>query len=206
MPAPQSRKFTALASALPRPVGFKNGTDGNIRVAIDAIQAMKPTRFIAPAARAAWVVIKRKGQPGQPHHFARRHPPQLPPERRGRGSRTAGTAGALPRLMVDCSHGNSQKLHKNQIRVAGEPGRQPVKGQRRHRRRHGREFPAGGQPETGPSERNRLTGQSVTDACLCWDDTQTLLAMLADAVRARRRQYPGQPRPDPVRWPAQLAS
>ncbi len=106
--------------------------------------------------------------------------------------------------MVDCSHGNSQKLHKNQIRVAGELCRQLAEGSDAIAAVMVESFLQGGSQKPAPLS-ELVYGQSVTDACLCWDDTQTLLAMLADAVE-RRRQYPGQPRPDPVRWPAQLAS
>ncbi len=100
--------------------------------------------------------------------------------------------GLTPRLMVDCSHGNSQKLHKNQIRVAGELCRQLGKAATPSPPSWSRALQGGSQKPAPLAE--LVYGQSVTDACLCWDDTQILLAMLAEAVETRR-QHPGRAQP-----------
>ncbi|MGL6049061.1 MAG: 3-deoxy-7-phosphoheptulonate synthase, partial [Aeromonas salmonicida] len=112
--------------------------------------------------------------------------------------------GLSHRLMVDCSHGNSQKLHKNQIRVAGELCRQLGEGSDAIAAVMVESFLQGGSQKPAPL--NELAyGQSVTDACLCWDDTQTLLAMLAEAVELRRQSRTRR-QPGTVHWDTQLAS
>lgn len=201
----ESQVHRQLASALPCPVGFKNGTDGNIRVAIDAIQASEASHlFTAPGSQGGMVVIKSEGNPAGHIILRGGTRPNYHQSDVEEAAERLARQGLSPRLMVDCSHGNSQKLHKNQIRVAGELCRQLAEGSDAIAAVMVESFLQGGSQKPAPLS-ELVYGQSVTDACLCWDDTQTLLAMLADAVE-RRRQYPGQPRPDPVRWPAQLAS
>ncbi len=201
----ESQVHRQLASALPCPVGFKNGTDGNIRVAIDAIQASEASHlFTAPGSQGGIVVIKSEGNPAG--HIILRggtHPNYHQSDVEDAAERLT-RQGLSHRLMVDCSHGNSQKLHKNQIRVAGELCRQLGEGSDAIAAVMVESFLQGGSQKPAPL--NQLAyGQSVTDACLCWDDTQTLLAMLADAVEARR-QHSVKVQPGKALWNAQLAS
>ena len=201
----ESQVHRQLASALPCPVGFKNGTDGNIRVAIDAIQASEASHlFTAPGSQGGMVVIKSEGNPAGHIILRGGTRPNYHQSDVEEAAERLARQGLPPRLMVDCSHGNSQKLQTNQLKVAKELCRQLSEGSQAIAAVMVESFLLGGNQKPAPLGELQY-GLSVTDACLCWDDTQTLLAMLADAVE-RRRQYPGQPRPDPVRWPAQLAS
>ena len=94
--------------------------------------------------------------------------------------------GLNPRLMVDCSHGNSQKLHQSQLRVAGELCRQLRGGSNTIAAVMVESFLQGGSQKPAPLSELQY-GLSVTDACLCWEESETLLAMLADAIEARRQ-------------------
>lgn len=183
----ESQVHRQLASALPCPVGFKNGTDGNIRVAIDAIQASAASHlFTAPGSQGGMVAIKSEGNPNG--HIILRggtlpnyHQSDVE-EATGRLARQ----GLNPRLMVDCSHGNSQKQHKNQLRVAGELCRQLSEGSDAVAAVMIESFLQGGSQKPAPLAELQY-GLSVTDACLCWEESEMLLAMLADAVETRRQ-------------------
>jgi len=88
--------------------------------------------------------------------------------------------------MVDCSHGNSQKLHTNQLKVAKELCRQLSEGSQAVAAVMVESFLLGGNQKPAPLGELQY-GLSVTDACLCWEESEHLLAMLAEAVQARRR-------------------
>ena len=94
--------------------------------------------------------------------------------------------GLNPRLMVDCSHGNSQKLHQNQLLVAGELCRQLRGGSTAVAAVMVESFLKGGSQKPAPLSELQY-GLSVTDACLGWEESESLLAMLADGVMARRQ-------------------
>lgn len=183
----ESQVHRQLASALPCPVGFKNGTDGNIRVAIDAIQASEASHlFTAPGSQGGIVVIKSEGNPSG--HIILRGGilPNYHQSDVMDAAEQLACQGLNHRLMVDCSHGNSQKQHKNQMRVAGELCRQLSEGSDAVAAVMVESFLQEGSQKPAPLNELQY-GQSITDACLCWEDSQALLAMLADAVLARRR-------------------
>ena len=94
--------------------------------------------------------------------------------------------GSNHRLTVDCSHGNSQKQHRNQLRVAAELLPSTGRGETTPSPPSAVESFAGGSQKPAPLSELQY-GLSVTDACLCWEESETLLAMLAEAVQARRR-------------------
>lgn len=183
----ESQVHRQLASALPCPVGFKNGTDGNIRVAIDAIQASTASHlFTAPGSQGGMVVIKSEGNPDG--HIILRGG-TLPNYHQSDVAEAADRLtrqGLPPRLMVDCSHGNSQKLHTNQLKVAKELCRQLSEGSQAVAAVMVESFLLGGNQKPAPLGELQY-GLSVTDACLCWEESEHLLAMLAEAVQARRR-------------------
>ena len=183
----ESQVHRQLASALPCPVGFKNGTDGNIRVAIDAIQASTASHlFTAPGSQGGMVVIKSEGNPDG--HIILRGG-TLPNYHQSDVAEAADRLtrqGLPPRLMVDCSHGNSQKLHTNQLKVAKELCRQLSEGSQAIAAVMVESFLQGGSQKPAPLSELQY-GLSVTDACLCWEESETLLAMLADAIEARRQ-------------------
>ncbi|MGW8482689.1 3-deoxy-7-phosphoheptulonate synthase [Microbacterium sp. NPDC055903] len=186
----ESQIHRQLASGLSMPIGFKNGTDGGLQVALDAASASSaPQAFLGIGAdgRASLVtttgnpdtsVILRGGADG----------PNYGAADIARASERLAAAGLAPRLVVDASHGNSGKDHLRQAEVAAELAAQLAAG--------GHTIAgvmlesnlvAGAQKldvDRGP--RGLVRGQSVTDACMGWDASATALAELAAGVRARR--------------------
>ena len=187
----ESQVHRQLASGLSMPVGFKNGTDGDAQVAIDACRAAaaQHTFFgVTPAGAAAVVttagngechIILRGGRSGPNYHSADVS-----------AALDAVTRSGLPRrLMVDASHGNSEKDHRRQPAVAaaladqiaaGEPGIVGVMLE---------SFIEAGRQEPGDPA-GLVYGQSVTDGCMDIDTTADVLAGLAEAVRRRRDARP----------------
>ncbi|MCE9925892.1 3-deoxy-7-phosphoheptulonate synthase, partial [Aeromonas media] len=183
----ESQVHRQLASALPCPVGFKNGTDGNIRVAIDAILASEASHlFTAPGSQGGMVVIKSEGNPGGHIILRGGTLPNYHQSDVMDAAERLARQGLNPRLMVDCSHGNSQKLHQNQLLVAGELCRQLRGGSTAVAAVMVESFLQGGSQKPAPLSALQY-GLSVTDACLGWEESETLLAMLADGVMARRQ-------------------
>jgi 3-deoxy-7-phosphoheptulonate synthase len=183
----ESQVHRQLASGLSMPVGFKNGTDGDIQVALDACQAARsPHVFfgIDDLGRAA--VISTTGNPDG-HVILRggRSGPNF-------GAESVATAlerlraGGLPqRLLVDASHANSGKDHHRQAAVVRDIADQVAAGQCGIAGVMLESFLVEGRQEIGPRG-DLVYGQSVTDACLGWATTADLLRTLADAVRRRR--------------------
>lgn len=183
----ESQVHRELASGLSMPVGFKNGTDGNVRIAIDAIGAARHVHhFLSVTKQGVAAIVETRGNDAC-HVILRgssagsNHDP---------GSVAAvleglRAAGLRPHLMVDCSHGNSRKDHRNQPAVAADVAAQISGGQRgimgvmleSH-------LVAGKQPLGDPT--SLVRGQSVTDACIDLDTTAAVLDQLASAVRQRR--------------------
>lgn len=194
----ESQLHRELASGLSFPVGFKNGTDGTLGVAIDAMKsASNPHHFLSvtkPGVVAIvgtdgnqdCFVILRGGKQGTNYdeksvnacqeHLIKAN--VVSDEKPG------------PRIMVDCSHGNSNKNHRNQPLVAAEIADQLKKGNKsvcglmiESNLEEGRQdVPP---PEKGGKDALKY-GCSITDACIGWDDTEKVLEVLADAVKARR--------------------
>jgi 3-deoxy-7-phosphoheptulonate synthase len=182
----ESQIHRELASGLSMPVGFKNRTDGDVQVAVDAVLTARHRHFFptltkegAPAiyetyGNQACHLVLRGGRVTGPNHG-----PEFVAEARGR-LRTAGLPEAV---MIDCSHDNSGKDASRQPAVADDVVRQIEAGDRTIRgvmlESH---LVAGRQDLGGPL----VFGQSVTDACLSLDDTVPVLERLAAGVRARR--------------------
>ncbi|MDP9162867.1 MAG: 3-deoxy-7-phosphoheptulonate synthase [Pseudomonadota bacterium] len=182
----ESQVHRELASGLSCPVGFKNGTDGNLRVALDAVQAAsQPHHFLSVTKGGHSAIVATRGNEDC-HVILRGGKTPNYDAASVAAACEASAAAKLPcRLMIDASHGNSQKKHDNQAIVIGDIASQVTAGERRifgvmiesH-------LVAGNQPMK-PGE--ALTyGQSVTDACLGWDATLPLFERLAGAVRERR--------------------
>ncbi|WP_217177017.1 3-deoxy-7-phosphoheptulonate synthase [Streptomyces sp. AC495_CC817] len=186
----ESQIHRQLASGLSMPIGFKNGTDGGLQVALDAAAAASaPQAFLGIGAdgRASLVtttgnpdtsVILRGGADG-PNHG---------PEHVRRASERLQAAGLTPRLVVDASHGNSGKDHLRQAEVVTEIAAQVGSGARAVAGvMLESNLVAGAQRldvSAGPA--GLVRGQSVTDACMGWDATVTALATLAEATRRSR--------------------
>ncbi len=187
----ESQVHRELASGLSAPVGFKNGTDGNIRIAIDAIQAAaRPHHFLSVHKNGQVAIVETKGN--KDCHVILRGGKAPNYDAASVAAACAEIEAAkLPcRLMVDASHANSSKQHQRQIEVMRDVGSQLATGSRcifgvmveSH-------LHAGAQKFTpGKDDPAKLTyGQSITDACIAWDDTVNVLDILSAAVKARRR-------------------
>ncbi len=169
------------------PVGFKNGTDGNTQIAIDAIQAAShPHHFLSVTKQGLSAIVATRGNPDC-HLILRgaNGAPNYDVDAVGRAVAALQKAKLRPRLMVDCSHGNSRKDPTRQPAVAHDLAEQVRQDGSalagvmiESHLVGGRQDPAPGRPLT--------YGQSITDACLAWPDTVPVLRELADAVRARR--------------------
>ena len=186
----ESQVHRELASGLSAPIGFKNGTDGNIRIATDAIQAAaRGHHFLSVHKNGQVAIVQTHGNPDC-HVILR-------------GGKTPNydavnvaaacndlTAAHLPaRLMVDCSHANSSKQHDRQLDVARDIASQIRGGARSVFGVMVESHLSAGAQKFTPGKDNALAlayGQSITDACLGWDDSLTVLDVLSDAVHAGR--------------------
>ena len=184
----ESQIHRELASGLSCPIGFKNGTDGSVRVAIDAIKtAASPHHFLSVTKEGQSAIISTTGN--EDCHVILRggKMPNYDAASVDAACTSLASAGLAPRLMIDCSHANSQKQYQLQMEVARDVAAQLSQGDARiigmmvesH-------LNAGRQEHTPGCELNY--GQSITDGCIGWDDTVVLLDMLASAVRARRQK------------------
>jgi 3-deoxy-7-phosphoheptulonate synthase len=183
----ESQVHRELASGLSVPVGFKNGTDGNVQIAIDAIQAAShPHQFLSVTKQGLSAIVATRGNPdchlilrggsGEPNYEAAAV---------ARAVAALEKAKLPPRLMVDCSHGNSRKDPARQPEVARDIAGQLRAGGRSVAGVMIESHLVGGRQDRVPG-RKLTYGQSITDACLAWSDTVPLLRELADSVRARR--------------------
>jgi 3-deoxy-7-phosphoheptulonate synthase len=186
----ESQVHRELASGISAPIGFKNGTDGNIKIATDAIQAAaRPHHFLSVHKNGQVAIVETKGNPDC--HVILRGGKAPNYDAGSVAAACADLAAAkLPQsLMVDCSHANSSKQHQRQVDVARDIAAQVAGGSRQvfgvmvesH-------LVAGAQKFTpGQDDAAALTyGQSITDACIGWDDSAQVLEVLHQAVVARR--------------------
>jgi 3-deoxy-7-phosphoheptulonate synthase len=186
----ESQVHRELASGLSVPVGFKNGTDGNVQIAIDAVQAgHHPHCFLGVTKQGLSAIVVTRGNPDC--HVILRGGASGPNYDAASVARVAASlerAGLVPRVMIDCSHGNSGKDPERQPAVARDIGRQLRAGSRAIAGIMIESHLVGGRqdlPKPGAA-RALAYGQSITDACLAWDDTASLLDEIAEHVRAAR--------------------
>lgn len=195
----ESQLHRELASGLSFPVGFKNGTDGTLGVAIDALRAASHPHHFLSVTKPGVVaivgtdgnedcfVILRGGKKGTNYD-----------EASVKETKEALTKAKVisdekpgPRIMVDCSHGNSNKNHKNQPLVAQEIANQLKKGETGICGLMIESNIAEGRQDVPPEEKGGKAalkyGCSITDACIGMDDTEEVLQVLADAVKERRK-------------------
>ncbi|MDN4590015.1 3-deoxy-7-phosphoheptulonate synthase [Xenophilus aerolatus] len=186
----ESQVHRELASGLSAPIGFKNGTDGNIRIATDAIQAAaRGHHFLSVHKNGQVAIVQTKGN--RDCHVILRggKAPNYDAASVAAACADLEAAKLPPTLMVDCSHANSSKQHQKQVDVARDIAGQIAGGSRSvfgvmvesH-------LQAGAQKFTPGKDRiDALTyGQSITDACLGWDDSVGLLETLSQAIKQRR--------------------
>ncbi|MBI2325190.1 MAG: 3-deoxy-7-phosphoheptulonate synthase [Chloroflexi bacterium] len=183
----ESQVHRELASGLSMPVGFKNGTGGGLQMAVDAVRAAAhPHAFLGVTEQGLAGIVMTKGNPSC--HVILRGGRQGPNYDHAHVERVLGMlrdAGLGTGVMIDASHDNSGKDHRKQAEVVRDVARQVADGQRGIAGLMIESFLFEGRQDlVDPA---RLTyGQSITDACIGWETTATLLRELADAVRARR--------------------
>ena len=182
----ESPSHRQLASGLSCPVGFKNGTDGGVKVAADAIVAAQaPHAFLGLTKMGQAAVFETRGN-GDCHVILRGgKQPNYSKADVDAACALLCACGLREQVMIDCSHANSSKQHQRQIEVAREIAAQVAAGDARitgvmieSHLHEGRQDIVAGQP--------LKPGVSVTDACIGWAQTAPVLHQLADAVRARR--------------------
>jgi 3-deoxy-7-phosphoheptulonate synthase len=182
----ESQVHRELASGLSCPVGFKNGTDGNMRIAVDAIRsANSPHHFLSVTKSGHTAIVSTLGN--EDCHVILRggKEPNFDPASVDAAASEIAKAGLAARLMVDFSHGNSRKQYKLQMEVSDSVAAQLTAGEERIVGVMVESHLVEGRQDISPD--TPLTyGQSVTDACINWDDSLKVLDQLAAAVRARR--------------------
>ena len=195
----ESQVHRELASGLSAPIGFKNGTDGNIRIAIDAIQAAaRAHHFLSVHKNGQVAIVETRGNKDCHVILRGGKAPNYDAASIAAACREIEAAKLVCTLMVDCSHANSGKDHERQTAVAGDVAQQLRAGSRcifgvmveSHLQAGAQKFSA------GRDDPARLVyGQSITDACLGWDASVDVLNTLSDAVQARRAGAKAAPAP-----------
>ena len=186
----ESQVHRELASGLSAPIGFKNGTDGNIRIATDAIQAAARGHHFLSVHKNGQVAIVQTNGNKDCHVILRGgKAPNYDAVSVAAACKELEASKLLATLMVDCSHANSSKQYQKQIAVARDIARQVAGGSRQvfglmvesHLNPGAQKF------TPGKDDSKALEyGKSITDACLGWDDSVGVLEVLSAAVIARR--------------------
>jgi len=183
----ESQVHRELASGLSMPVGFKNGTDGGVQIAIDAVRAAAHHhRFLGVTEQGLAGIVSTRGNPDC--HVILRGGQEGPNYDASHVQKTLAALrdAKLPaRLMVDASHGNSDKDFRRQPVVARDVASQVAQGEAGIIGVMLESFLVEGRQDL-KDRRNLVYGQSITDACLSWETTVPVLRELAAAVRARR--------------------
>jgi 3-deoxy-7-phosphoheptulonate synthase len=182
----ESQVHRELASGLSCPVGFKNGTDGNMRIAVDAIRsANSPHHFLSVTKSGHTAIVSTMGNEDC-HVILRggKEPNYDAPSVEAACTEIA-KSGLAARLMIDFSHGNSRKQFKLQMEVCDDVAAQLAGGEDRIVGVMVESHLVDGRQDISP-DKPLVYGQSVTDACINWDDSVIVLDRLAAAVRARR--------------------
>ncbi|WP_274585741.1 3-deoxy-7-phosphoheptulonate synthase AroG [Neisseria leonii] len=176
----ESQVHRELASGLSCPVGFKNGTDGNLKIAIDAIGAAShPHHFLSVTKAGHSAIVHTAGNPDCHVILRGGKEPNYDSASVKAAAEQLSKAGVTPKLMVDFSHANSRKDYKRQMEVAAD-----IAGQIRNGEQNIMGVMIESHLVEGRQDRPETYGQSITDACIGWDDTEAVLALLADAKQA----------------------
>ncbi|MCI3205153.1 MULTISPECIES: 3-deoxy-7-phosphoheptulonate synthase [Pandoraea] len=184
----ESQSHRQLASGLSCPVGFKNGTDGGVQVAADAIVAARsPHAFMGMTKMGMAAIFETRGN-RECHVILRggKHGPNFDAASVAACCAALAKAGLPEEVMIDCSHANSNKNHENQIPVARDIGKQLAGGEKRIVGVMIESHLNGGRQDLKPGVPLQR-GVSITDACIGWDQTAATLDELAQAVRDRRK-------------------
>ncbi|MCL9667653.1 3-deoxy-7-phosphoheptulonate synthase [Rosenbergiella epipactidis] len=175
----ESQIHREMASALSCPVGFKNGTDGNCKIAMDAVRAAQVSHlFLSPDKQGQMSVYQTRGNPDGHVILRGGKEPNYQAKYVKACQQALAALSLSDRMVIDCSHGNCLKQHKRQLEVAND-----IAEQLSHPN-HGiagvmvESFLVEGRQDWQGNGNDRY-GQSITDACLGWEDTEQLLATLA---------------------------
>ncbi|MBN1379059.1 MAG: 3-deoxy-7-phosphoheptulonate synthase [Gammaproteobacteria bacterium] len=183
----ESQGHRELASGLSCPIGFKNGTDGTVQIAVDAIgAASKPHAFIGVTEQGQSAIVRTRGN--EDCHLILRggKHPNYDAASVDDASAMLEKAALPVRIMIDTSHANSRKIYERQIDVGHDIARQIKHGENRIFGLMIESHLVAGLQKVIPGQ--PLTyGQSITDACLGWEDSEELLEHLANAVQKRRK-------------------
>ncbi|KAG5977054.1 hypothetical protein E4U55_007074 [Claviceps digitariae] len=207
----ESQTHRELASSMPMPVGFKNGTDGSLRVATDAMTSASHPHTVVGFDNHGHIAYHVSS--GNPHTFVilrgGSQGPNFDAESVACALGELRRAGRTPAVVVDCSHGNSMKDYRNQAAVAAcladqiasgvpikgvmlesniHPGRQDVPEENEEEQQQQEEEEEGTEHVAAPSQRRTEYGVSITDGCIGWAETSTILGKLAAAVRMRQQK------------------
>jgi 3-deoxy-7-phosphoheptulonate synthase len=186
----ESQSHRQLASGTSCPIGFKNGTDGNLKIAVDAIKAAAARHHFISITKAGYVAVFKTAGNEDCHVILRGgKKPNYDAESINIACKELAEAGLRQQVMIDFSHANSSKQYERQIEVGRNVAAQIASGDHRiigvmveSHLKPGRQDLCPGKP--------LAYGQSITDACLGWEDTEPLLRELAVAVQARRIKEP----------------
>jgi 3-deoxy-7-phosphoheptulonate synthase len=182
----ESQVHRELASGLSCPVGFKNGTDGNVKIALDAIRAAcAPHHFLSVTKGGHSAIVSTTGN--EDCHLILRggSRPNFDAESVDGAARSLAAAGIPARIMIDFSHGNSGKEPEKQLDVGHAVAAQVAQGDARILGVMIESHLKAGRQDLRPGK-ELVYGLSITDACIGWEDTRALLEVLADAARQRR--------------------
>lgn len=187
----ESQVHRELASGISAPIGFKNGTDGNIKIALDAIQAAsRPHHFLSVHKNGQVAIVETKGNPDCHVILRGGKAPNYDAASVAAACKELQAAKLPASLMVDFSHANSSKQHEKQVEVARDVAAQMSSGSRSifgvmvesHLKAGAQKFtPGKDQPAA------LAYGQSITDACIGWEHSLQVLDILSQAIQARRR-------------------
>jgi len=182
----ESQVHRELASALSCPVGFKNGTDGNVKIALDAIKASSvPHVLYSPNKSGQMCIYQTHGNPFAHVILRGGKTPNYHADDITTTCKQLEKSGLEARIMVDCSHGNSYKDHSKQIDVASSLAEQIIAGEQSIFGVMIESFLVEGNQAV--KENQPLTyGQSITDACVNLAESEDILDLLADAVKATK--------------------
>jgi 3-deoxy-7-phosphoheptulonate synthase len=186
----ESQSHRQLASGLSCPVGFKNGTDGSLRIAVDAIKAANARHHFISITKSGHVGVFSTSGNEDTHVILRGgKTPNYDAASVETACRELAAAGLRQQLMIDFSHANSSKQYQRQIEVGADVAAQVAGGDTRIIGMMIESHLTAGRQDLIPGQPLEYA-QSITDACIGWDDTVPLLRMLAGAVKKRRLTVP----------------
>ena len=182
----ESQVHRELASGLSCPVGFKNGTDGNVKIALEAVQAAAtPHHFMAVTKHGRTAIAATRGN-GDCHVILRGGAqPNYDAASVDAACNAVAKSGLRAQVMIDASHANSRKNPANQPGVIDDIARQLDAGEARIMGVMVESHLVGGRQDLVPGQA-LVHGQSITDGCIDWDTTVAVLDRLAQAARLRR--------------------